>query len=94
MGRGRGTAGSGVCGEATAGRHGELACTSCLRRRVTSSSLLDDICSISRSRCRSRLFISMMRVSSSELRLVSAWGEGEGEGEGKGEGEGEGEGEG
>ena len=71
------------------GGHGELACTSCLRRSVTSSSLLDDICSISRSRCRSRLFISMMRVSSSELRLVSAWrarvkGEGEGEGEGEG----------
>ena len=54
------------------------ACTSCLRSSMTSSSELEDICSISRSLSRSRLFISMMRVSSSELRLVSAWCEGEG----------------
>jgi hypothetical protein len=46
---------------------------------MTSSSLLDDICSISRSLSRSRLFISMILVSSSELRLVSAWGWGGGE---------------
>ena len=54
------------------------ACTSCLRSSMTSSSELEDICSISRSLSRSRLFISMMRVSSSELRLVSAWCQGEG----------------